>query len=85
MRKLFFIFFAILLFTQNSFAGTGTADIYKITIRQIAMCETGSTLSNCLNPVVIFTGNSADIDIICISDTSHMKETQSDLKVATVN
>ena len=63
MRKLFFIFFAILLFTQNSFAGTGTADIYKITIRQIAMCETGSTLSNCLNPVVIFTGNSADIDI----------------------
>ena len=63
MRKLFFIFFAILLFTQNSFAGTGTADVYKITIRQIAMCETGSTLSNCLNPVVIFTGNSADIDI----------------------
>ena len=63
MRKLFFIFFAILLFTQNSFAGTGTADVYKITIRQIAVCETGSTLSNCLNPVVIFTGNSADIDI----------------------
>ena len=63
MRKLFFIFFAILLFTQNSFAGTGRADVYKITIRQIAMCETGSTLSNCLNPVVIFTGNSADIDI----------------------
>ena len=63
MRKLFFIFLAILLFTQNSFAGTGRADVYKITIRQIAMCETGSTLSNCLNPVVIFTGNSADIDI----------------------
>ena len=63
MRKLFFIFFAILLFTQNSFAGTGTADVYKITIRQIAMCETGSTISSCLNPVVIFIGNSADIDI----------------------
>ena len=58
--KLFFIFLAILLFTQNSFAGTGRADVYKITIRQIAMCETGSTLSNCLNPVIIFTGNSAD-------------------------
>ena len=27
------------------------------------MCETGSTLSSCLNPVIIFTGNSADIDI----------------------
>ena len=63
MRKLFFIFLAILLFTQNSFAGTGRADVYKITIRQIAMCETGSTLSSCLNPVIIFTGNSADIDI----------------------
>ena len=63
MRKLFFIFFAILLFTQSSFAGTGRADVYKITIRQIAMCETGSTISSCLNPVVIFIGNSADIDI----------------------
>jgi hypothetical protein len=63
MRKIFFIFFVILLFTQKSFAGTGKADIYKITIRQIAMCETGSTISSCLNPVIIFTGNSADIDI----------------------
>lgn len=63
MRKIFFIFFVMLLFTQKSFAGTGTADVYKITIRQIAMCETGSTISSCLNPVIIFTGNSADIDI----------------------
>ena len=41
-------------FIQNSSAATfGPATEYEVEIREVALCETGSTISNCLNPVVI--------------------------------
>jgi hypothetical protein len=33
-----------------SYAATGAASVYKITISKVELCETGSTISNCLNP-----------------------------------
>ena len=62
--KILFIIFSILAFNINfAYSASGPATSYKITIRQIALCETGSTISSCLNPVVVFTGNSGEIDI----------------------
>ena len=43
-------------FIQNSSAAQfGAATEYEVEIREVALCETGSTISNCLNPVIIST------------------------------
>ena len=38
------------------------ATVYKIKMRYLELCETGSTAANCLNPLVIGTGNSGLIN-----------------------
>ena len=56
---------ALLLINYNNlaFSASGNASVYKITIQQIAFCETGSSISNCLNPVVVYESDSGAIDI----------------------
>ena len=46
-----------------AFSESGAASVYKITIQQIALCETGSALNNCLNPAVVYEADSGTIDI----------------------
>ncbi|MDB2696318.1 hypothetical protein N9Y05_00055 [Candidatus Pelagibacter bacterium] len=65
ISKIFIIIFC-LIFTNNLFAATnvkGAATEYIITMTKIELCETGSTISNCLNPINITTGNGASADI----------------------
>jgi len=59
------IIFCILLININNvaFSASGKASVYKITIQQIALCEIGSTISNCSNPVVVYESDSGTIDI----------------------
>ena len=65
--KLFKILIIIALVTVSNikvaFSASGAASVYKITIQQIALCETGSALNNCLNPVVVYEADSGIIDI----------------------
>ena len=68
LKNIFFILILILNLNSNLYSATGEATVYKITIRQIALCvSTGSSLSNCSNPVVIYTGDSGAIDIASVS------------------
>ena len=59
------IILALITFSHNkvAFSESGAASVYKITIQQIALCETGSALNNCLNPVVVYEADSGTIDI----------------------
>ena len=51
-----------------SYAATGAASVYKITISKVELCETGSTISNCLNPIDITIGGGvADVDIAAVT------------------
>jgi hypothetical protein len=65
--KLFKILIILVLITVSNikvaFSASGAASVYKITIQQIALCETGSALNNCLNPVVVYEADSGTIDI----------------------
>ena len=63
MKKIIFTFILLILITKNVYAGSGDADEYKITIKKVELCETGSSLANCLNPITIFEGDSGTIDI----------------------
>ena len=59
------IILVLITFSHNkvAFSESGAASVYKITIQQIALCETGSALNNCLNPVVVYEADSGTIDI----------------------
>jgi hypothetical protein len=59
------IILVLIAFSNNkvAFSASGAASVYKITIQQIALCETGSALNNCLNPVVVYEADSGTIDI----------------------
>lgn len=59
------IILALITFSHNkvAFSESGAASVYKITIQQIALCETGSALNNCLNPAVVYEADSGTIDI----------------------
>ena len=59
------IILVLITFSNNkvAFSASGAASVYKITIQQIALCETGSALNNCLNPVVVYEADSGTIDI----------------------
>ena len=67
MKILKYIYLGIFcIFIQtNLFAATtlGTATEYKITIKKIELCGAGSTISECVVPITIFSGNSGLIDI----------------------
>ena len=63
MKKLLYTFLITLLFTNYAYSASGDATEYKLTIYKIELCETGSTLANCLNPITLFEGDSGIIDI----------------------
>jgi hypothetical protein len=42
--------------------------IYKISVTKLELCETGSTLSNCLNPITVSNpGLTTDVDLASIT------------------
>ena len=65
MKKIFTIisFFIILTSSSNAVNNEGPATQYSINMTHLEMCETGSTETNCLNPVTIGIGDSGAIDI----------------------
>ncbi|MDC0645657.1 hypothetical protein OAP19_03190 [Candidatus Pelagibacter ubique] len=66
--KIFIISFC-LIFTNNLYAATnvkGAATEYIITMTKVELCETGSTISNCLNPVDITSSGGATADIAAV-------------------
>ena len=64
MKKIFLIsLFVLSLFTSKSFALTGEATSYEITITRIEMCDSTSTDTTCNNSVVLYSGDSGGIDI----------------------
>ena len=58
----------IFLFSaSNTFAGTGPATEYKVTMTKLELCETGSTTANCLNPLTISPSTtSGEVDIAAV-------------------
>ena len=74
MIKIFlktFIFICVFALGMNiSYAakGTGAATVYKISVTKLELCETGSTLSNCLNPITVSNpGLTTDVDLASIT------------------
>ena len=63
MKKLLYTFLITLLLGNYAYSASGDATEYKLTIYKIELCEIGSTLANCLNPITLFEGNSGTIDI----------------------
>ena len=65
MKKIFTIisFFILLTSSSNAVNNEGPATQYSINMTHLEMCETGSTETNCLNPVTIGIGDSGAIDI----------------------
>ena len=63
MKKLLYIILIIFLFKNYAYSASGDATEYKVTIYKIELCESGSTVANCINPVTLFEGNSGTIDI----------------------
>ena len=61
--KLLIISLTTFFLNFEVFAASGDAVVYKIIIKKVELCETGSTLANCLNPVTLFEGDSGFIDI----------------------
>ena len=64
--KKFFITILFILFSISSSKAVnneGPATEYSINMTHLEMCETGSTDTNCLNPVTIGIGDSGAIDI----------------------
>ena len=64
-KKIIFSTIFVLVLINKAFAlnTTGKATEYKITMTLLELCESGSTASTCLNPIVIGTGVSPQIDI----------------------
>ena len=67
MKNLKYIYLVIfcIFFQANLFAAVtlGPATEYKITIKKIELCGVGSSISECVGPINIFSGNSGLIDI----------------------
>ena len=65
MKKIFLSILFILLSNTSVKAVnfTDAATEYSITMTFLELCETGSTLSDCLNPIVLGSGDSGLIDI----------------------
>ena len=64
------IFSFCLVLSNNSYAETnvkGAATEYLITMTKVEICENGSTISNCLNPVEITVGDGATADIASVA------------------
>ena len=63
------IFSFCLIFTNNLYAAAnvkGAATQLVVTMTKVELCESGSTISNCLNPVNITSGSGATADIAAV-------------------
>jgi len=68
ISKIFIISFC-LIFTNNLYAATnvkGAATEYIVTMTKVELCETGSTIANCLNPIDITSSGGATADIAAV-------------------
>ncbi len=69
MKKIFTIFiFAkllLMLFIANSFAATGPASVYKVTMTKLEFCQGSSGITNCENAVVVGSGEK-EVDIASV-------------------
>jgi len=64
------IFSFCFVLSNNSYAATnekGPATEYLITMTKVEICESGSTISNCLNPVEITVDGGASADIASVA------------------
>ena len=57
------LFFILLITKSYSEDNRGSATSYKVVMTYLELCETGSSASECKNPVVIGSGDSGDINI----------------------
>ena len=69
------IFSFCFVLSNNSYAATnvkGAATEYTVTMTKVELCESGSTISNCLNPIEITVngGGSADIASVAAGETA---------------
>ena len=49
-------------------SGSGLATVYKINVNKLELCETGSSLTTCLNPITVSkAGLSTDVDLASIT------------------
>ena len=62
-KKIFLILISLLVLKSSAYAATGAATEYKITMTYLVMCEDGSSLATCKNPVKLGSGESGGIDI----------------------
>ena len=63
----FILILFILFHSVNTFAATGAATEYKVTMTKLELCETGSTTANCLNALTISpSGTSGAVDIAAV-------------------
>jgi len=63
------IFSFCLVLSNNSYAATnvkGAATQLVVTMTKVELCETGSTIANCLNPIDITSGGGATADIAAV-------------------
>ena len=68
ISKIFIVSFCLIV-SNNLYAASnvkGAATEYTVTMTKVALCETGSTISNCLNPVDITTGSGGTADIASV-------------------
>ena len=64
------IFSFCLVLSNNSYAETnvkGAATQYLVTMTKVELCESGSTISNCLNPIEITVNGGASADIASVA------------------
>jgi len=64
------IFSFCLIFTNNLYAAAnvkGAATQLVVTMTKVELCESGSTISNCLNPIDITNGSGASADIAAVA------------------
>ena len=70
MKKIFTIFiFAkllLILFIANSYAATGAASVYKVTMTKLEFCKGSSGFDSCDNSVVVGSGEK-EVDIASVS------------------
>ena len=49
-------------------SGSGLATVYKINVNKLELCETGSSVTTCLNPITVSkAGLSTDVDLASIT------------------
>ena len=69
ISKIFIVSFC-LIFTNNLYAAAnkkGAATQLVVTMTKVELCESGSTISNCLNPIDITIGSGASADIASVA------------------